>query len=159
MTDKKNDRIDLVLGTNIMSGNESFEINPKFDEASVRVGSGAVVLTGAYPAILGENINNAFTAMDAAIAAIGAIGTTRTKRETSLNRSFILSEENCIDHIISQKNSTYSHRFPEGSTLLDDKSHAFTILIELKNGIYLDGKGKLYPYKDFLSSLYNASKK
>ncbi|WP_460153313.1 hypothetical protein [Pseudomonas sp. S2_B07] len=158
MTDKKNDRIDLVLGTNIMSGNESFEINPKFDEASVHVGSGAVVLvlTGAYPAILGEKIDIAITAIDAGIA---AIGDTRVKRGIPLNRSFILSEENCVDHIISQKNSTYSHRFPEGSTLLDDKNYAFTILNDLKNGIYLDGEGNLYSYKDFLSGLYNASKK
>ncbi|MFP3678307.1 hypothetical protein SB725_14420 [Pseudomonas sp. SIMBA_041] len=156
MTDKKNDRIDLVLGTNIMSGNESFEINPKFDEASVRDLRWTDVLTGAYPATSGEKIDIAITAIDAAIA---AIGDTRVKRGIPLNRSFILSEENCVDHIISQKNSTYSHRFPEGSTLLDDKNYAFTILNDLKNGIYLDGEGNLYSYKDFLSGLYNASKK
>lgn len=159
MTDKKNDRIDLVLGTNIMSGNEPFEINPKFDEASVRVAGWTDALTYICSATSVANVDIAITALDAGIAGIAVLGTTRVNRETPLNRSFILSEENCVDHIISQKNSTYSHRFPEGSTLLDDKNYAFAILIDLKNGIYLDGEGNFYSYKDFLSGLNNASKK
>ncbi|WP_219097308.1 hypothetical protein [Pseudomonas sp. UMAB-40] len=157
MTDKKNGQIDLTLGTPITSDNKSFEINPKFDAISMNIKSGTIVLTAASPESAATKIDNAITAIDAAIASIGGIRASLGDSE-SRYRPFNLSDENGVNHIISQKNSTYSHRFPEGSTLEDDKIYAIDILIELKNGIYQDGEGKPCLYKDFLRDLDNISK-
>src|SRR5476649_2076868 len=66
----------LQVGANTGSANHiDLVLSSKFDAVSLSVGSGTVVLTGATGTGAGsasQNIDNAITAIDAAIAAIGA---------------------------------------------------------------------------------------
>ncbi|MBX8468491.1 MULTISPECIES: flagellin domain-containing protein [Pseudomonas] len=76
--------VTLQVGANTGSANHiDLVLSSKFDAASLSVGSGTVVLTGATSAAAASNIDNAITAIDAAIAAIGA---TRASLGASQNR-------------------------------------------------------------------------
>jgi len=76
--------VTLQVGANTGTANHiDLVLSSKFDAASLSVGSGTVVLTGATSAAAASNIDNAITAIDAAIAAIGA---TRANLGASQNR-------------------------------------------------------------------------
>ena len=76
--------VTLQVGANTGSANHiDLVLSSMFDAASLSVGSGTVVLTGATSAAAASNIDNAITAIDAAIAAIGA---TRASLGASQNR-------------------------------------------------------------------------
>ncbi|MBV4459655.1 MULTISPECIES: flagellin domain-containing protein [Pseudomonas] len=76
--------VTLQVGANTGSANHiDLVLSAKFDAASLSVGSGTVVLTGATVTGAAQNIDNAITAIDAAIATIGA---TRANLGASQNR-------------------------------------------------------------------------
>ena len=76
--------VTLQVGANTGSANHiDLVLSGKFDAASLSVGSGTVVLTGATSAAAASNIDNAITAIDAAIANINA---TRAALGASQNR-------------------------------------------------------------------------
>ncbi|WP_285416783.1 flagellin domain-containing protein [Pseudomonas sp. efr-133-TYG-5] len=76
--------VTLQVGANTGSANHiDLVLSGKFDAASLSVGSGSVVLTGATSAAAASNIDNAITAIDAAIATINA---TRASLGASQNR-------------------------------------------------------------------------
>ncbi|MGE1177242.1 flagellin domain-containing protein [Pseudomonas sp. BW7P1] len=76
--------VTLQVGANTGSANHiDLVLSSKFDAASLSVGSGTVVLTGASASGAAQNIDNAITAIDAAIATIGA---TRANLGASQNR-------------------------------------------------------------------------
>jgi len=76
--------VTLQVGANTGSANHiDLVLSSKFDAASLSVGSGTVVLTGATASGAAQNIDNAITAIDAAIATIGA---TRANLGASQNR-------------------------------------------------------------------------
>ena len=74
----------IQVGANTGTSNQiTLTLSSKFDAASLSVGSGTVVLTGATSATLSANIDNAITAIDAALA---TINTTRASLGASQNR-------------------------------------------------------------------------
>ncbi|WP_282353882.1 flagellin domain-containing protein [Pseudomonas sp. PS01303] len=76
--------VTLQVGANTGSANHiDLVLSGKFDAASLSVGSGTVVLTGATSAAAASNIDNAITAIDAAIATINS---TRAALGASQNR-------------------------------------------------------------------------
>ncbi|WP_458725450.1 hypothetical protein [Pseudomonas mandelii] len=137
MTDKEKDRINLKLEI------PTFEIDPQADFINRMTDSGVVV------------VDNSLSAIDAALANINsAQADLRQTRNRSLNHS----EEKYINYIISQKNSTYSHRFPGNLTPEDERNYAIKIHDELKNETYINIYGKPYLYKDFLSDFEKTTK-
>ncbi|MFY0730982.1 flagellin domain-containing protein [Pseudomonas sp. NFX15] len=88
----------LQVGANTGSANRiDLVLSSKFDAASLSVGSGTVVLTGATSATLSANIDNAITAIDAALASINA---TRANLGASQNRltSTIANLQNIVEN-------------------------------------------------------------
>ena len=88
----------LQVGANTGSANRiDLVLSSKFDAASLSVGSGTVVLTGATSATLSANIDNAITAIDAALATINA---TRANLGASQNRltSTISNLQNIVEN-------------------------------------------------------------
>ncbi|NWB91815.1 flagellin domain-containing protein [Pseudomonas agarici] len=74
----------LQVGANVGSANRiDLVLSTSFDAVSLSVGSGTVVLTGATSATLSANIDNAITAIDAALATINS---TRANLGASQNR-------------------------------------------------------------------------
>jgi len=64
----------LQVGSNTGTANQiTLTLSTKFDAASLSVGSGTTVLTGATSAAAGSAIDGAITAIDAAIASVGAV--------------------------------------------------------------------------------------
>ncbi|MFJ2362842.1 flagellin domain-containing protein [Pseudomonas sp. NPDC087697] len=64
----------LQVGSNTGAANQiTLTLSSKFDAASLSVGSGTTVLTGATSAAAGSAIDGAITAIDAALASVGAV--------------------------------------------------------------------------------------
>ncbi|RON11417.1 flagellin [Pseudomonas brassicacearum] len=64
----------LQVGSNTGTANQiTLTLSSKFDAASLSVGSGTTVLTGATSAAAGSAIDGAITAIDAALATVGAV--------------------------------------------------------------------------------------
>ena len=137
MTDKEKDRINLKLEI------PTFEIDPQADFINRMTDSGVVV------------VDNSLSAIDAALANINSA---QADLRQTQNRSINHSEEKYINYIISQKNSTYLHRFPGNPTPEDERNCAIKIHDELKNETYMNVDGKPYPYKDFLSDFEKTNK-
>ncbi|KAB0499752.1 flagellin domain-containing protein [Pseudomonas vancouverensis] len=90
--------VQLQVGANTGSANRiDLVLSSKFDAVSLSVGSGTVVLTGATSAALSANIDNAITAIDAAIATINS---TRANLGASQNRltSTISNLQNIVEN-------------------------------------------------------------
>ncbi|MGE8064012.1 flagellin domain-containing protein [Pseudomonas sp. NPDC089569] len=88
----------LQVGANTGSANRiDLVLSSKFDAVSLSVGSGTVVLTGATSAALSGNIDNAITAID---AAIDKINSTRANLGASQNRltSTIANLQNIVEN-------------------------------------------------------------
>ncbi|WP_419736690.1 flagellin domain-containing protein [Pseudomonas sp. COR18] len=88
----------LQVGANTGSANRiDLVLSSKFDAVSLSVGSGTVVLTGATSATLSANIDNAITAIDAALATINS---TRASLGASQNRltSTIANLQNIVEN-------------------------------------------------------------
>lgn len=145
MTDKEKDRINLKLAP------PTFEIDPQADFINRMAYSGDIHI-GSWTSTTADNT---LSAVDAAVAVYNS---TRADLGETQNRSFNHSEEKYINYIISQKNSTYSHRFPGNLTPEDERNCAIKIHDELKNETYINVNGKPYPYKDFLSDFEKTTK-
>ena len=90
--------VTLQVGANTGSANHiDLVLSSKFDAVSLSVGSGTVVLTGASVSGAAANIDNAITAIDAAIA---TINNTRSSLGASQNRltSTIANLQNIVEN-------------------------------------------------------------